>query len=125
MRFLRVDEGKPPASPVGIHASETDRTYVVLSWKAPPYSSRAPMWYYIEKVTSPALVLSVALYVQETIYIRMYVPLHLNTAPCSNEAAAVSSLNKGCGCTYIVPHSSHGLKKIGLHNQRSQSGVNK
>lgn len=45
-----VDEGKPPAAPTAIYASETDRTYVVLSWKAPAYFSRAPMWYYIEKV---------------------------------------------------------------------------
>uniref|UniRef100_A0A671Y565 Myomesin 2 n=1 Tax=Sparus aurata TaxID=8175 RepID=A0A671Y565_SPAAU len=29
--------------------SEIDRTYVVLSWKAPAYSSKAPMWYFIEK----------------------------------------------------------------------------
>lgn len=43
-------EGKPPAAPAGVYASETDRTYVVLSWKAPAYSSKAPMWYYIEKV---------------------------------------------------------------------------
>lgn len=43
-------EGKPPAAPAGLYASETDRTYVVLSWKAPAYSSKAPMWYYIEKV---------------------------------------------------------------------------
>uniref|UniRef100_A0A3B4VEY8 Myomesin 2 n=1 Tax=Seriola dumerili TaxID=41447 RepID=A0A3B4VEY8_SERDU len=43
------DEGKPPGVPSRIHASETDRTYVVLSWKAPAYSSKAPMWYYIEK----------------------------------------------------------------------------
>lgn len=43
-------EGKPPAAPTGVYASETDRTYVVLSWKAPAYSSKAPMWYYIEKV---------------------------------------------------------------------------
>ncbi|KAM7406246.1 hypothetical protein PAMP_000634 [Pampus punctatissimus] len=43
------DEGKPPGSPSGIYASEIDRTYVVLSWKAPAYSSKAPMWYYIEK----------------------------------------------------------------------------
>lgn len=50
-----VAEGKPPAAPTGIHASETDRTYVVLSWKAPAYSSKAPMWYYIEKVLSPML----------------------------------------------------------------------
>lgn len=35
---------------MGLRASETDRTYVVLSWKAPAYSSKAPMWYYIEKV---------------------------------------------------------------------------
>lgn len=42
-------EGKPPGAASGIHASETDRTYVVLSWKAPSYSSKAPMWYYIEK----------------------------------------------------------------------------
>uniref|UniRef100_A0A8P4KMS0 Myomesin-2 n=1 Tax=Dicentrarchus labrax TaxID=13489 RepID=A0A8P4KMS0_DICLA len=28
-------EGKPPGAPSGINASETDRTYVVLSWKAP------------------------------------------------------------------------------------------
>jgi len=43
-------EGTPPGSPSGIYASETDRTYVVLSWKASAYSSKAPMWYYIEKV---------------------------------------------------------------------------
>lgn len=42
-------EGKPPGKPSGIYASETDRTYVVLSWKAPAYFSKAPMWYYIEK----------------------------------------------------------------------------
>uniref|UniRef100_A0A665UZI3 Myomesin-2-like n=1 Tax=Echeneis naucrates TaxID=173247 RepID=A0A665UZI3_ECHNA len=42
-------EGNPPGVPSGIYASETDRTYVVLSWKAPAYSSKAPMWYYIEK----------------------------------------------------------------------------
>ncbi|XP_010794773.1 myomesin-2 [Notothenia coriiceps] len=42
-------EGKPPGAASGMCASETDRTYVVLSWKAPAYSSKAPMWYYIEK----------------------------------------------------------------------------
>uniref|UniRef100_A0AAQ5Y519 Myomesin 2a n=1 Tax=Amphiprion ocellaris TaxID=80972 RepID=A0AAQ5Y519_AMPOC len=42
-------DGKPPGVPSGMYASETDRTYVVLSWKAPAYSSTAPMWYYIEK----------------------------------------------------------------------------
>nr|XP_033495446.1 myomesin-2 isoform X1 [Epinephelus lanceolatus] len=42
-------EGKPPGAPSGISVSEIDRTYVVLSWKGPAYSSKAPMWYYIEK----------------------------------------------------------------------------
>ncbi|TMS13518.1 myomesin-2 isoform X1 [Larimichthys crocea] len=42
-------EGKPPGAPSGIQVSEIDRTYVVLSWKAPKYSGKAPMWYYIEK----------------------------------------------------------------------------
>uniref|UniRef100_A0AAV2LQV1 Myomesin 2 n=1 Tax=Knipowitschia caucasica TaxID=637954 RepID=A0AAV2LQV1_KNICA len=42
-------EGSPPGTPTGIYASETDRTYVVLSWKAPPYFGKAPMWYHIEK----------------------------------------------------------------------------
>ncbi|XP_035484140.1 myomesin-2 isoform X2 [Scophthalmus maximus] len=42
-------EGKPPGVPSGMYASETDRTYVVLSWKAPAYSSKAPMWYFLEK----------------------------------------------------------------------------
>uniref|UniRef100_A0A4W6CN83 Myomesin 2 n=1 Tax=Lates calcarifer TaxID=8187 RepID=A0A4W6CN83_LATCA len=40
---------KPPGAPSGISVSEIDRTYVVLSWKAPAYFSSAPMWYYIEK----------------------------------------------------------------------------
>ncbi|KAM6943350.1 M-protein, striated muscle [Xenentodon cancila] len=42
-------EGTPPGAPSGVHACEIDRTYVVLSWKAPGYSGKAPMWYYIEK----------------------------------------------------------------------------
>ncbi|KAF7661326.1 hypothetical protein LDENG_00264160 [Lucifuga dentata] len=42
-------EGKPPGAPSGVYASEIDRTYVVLSWKAPAYFSKVPMWYYIEK----------------------------------------------------------------------------
>uniref|UniRef100_A0A7N6AJT3 Myomesin 2a n=1 Tax=Anabas testudineus TaxID=64144 RepID=A0A7N6AJT3_ANATE len=46
---LCAAEGKPPGVPAGVHATEIDRTYVVLSWKAPAYSSKAPMWYYIEK----------------------------------------------------------------------------
>ncbi|XP_035256170.1 myomesin-2 [Anguilla anguilla] len=42
-------EGSPPGAPANVHASETDRTYVVLSWEPPAYRGRAPMWYYIEK----------------------------------------------------------------------------
>ncbi|KAJ8383756.1 hypothetical protein AAFF_G00215150 [Aldrovandia affinis] len=42
-------EGNPPGAPANVHASETDRTYVVLSWEPPAYRGRAPMWYYIEK----------------------------------------------------------------------------
>lgn len=53
-----VAEGKPPGAPSGISVSEIDRTYVVLSWKGPAYSSKAPMWYYIEKVTNFSLILS-------------------------------------------------------------------
>uniref|UniRef100_A0A9J8A891 Myomesin 2 n=1 Tax=Cyprinus carpio carpio TaxID=630221 RepID=A0A9J8A891_CYPCA len=45
------DEGKAPGPPSKVCASETDRTYVVLSWVPPVYHSKAPMWYYIEKVT--------------------------------------------------------------------------
>ncbi|KAL2083423.1 hypothetical protein ACEWY4_021196 [Coilia grayii] len=42
-------EGNVPGVPSNIHASEADRTYVVLSWTAPVYQDRAPMWYYLEK----------------------------------------------------------------------------
>ncbi|XP_062375018.1 myomesin-2 [Sardina pilchardus] len=42
-------EGKAPGVPSNVHASEADRTYVVLSWTPPVYHDRAPMWYYIEK----------------------------------------------------------------------------
>lgn len=42
-------EGKAPEAPSNVYASETDRTYVVLSWSAPVYHGKAPMWYYIEK----------------------------------------------------------------------------
>ncbi|XP_023684878.1 myomesin-2 isoform X1 [Paramormyrops kingsleyae] len=42
-------EGKPPGSPSQVHVSETDRTYVVLSWQPPSYRGKSPMWYYIEK----------------------------------------------------------------------------
>uniref|UniRef100_A0A8C1D0M8 Myomesin 2 n=1 Tax=Cyprinus carpio carpio TaxID=630221 RepID=A0A8C1D0M8_CYPCA len=44
------DEGKAPGPPSKVCASETDRTYVVLSWVPPVYHSKAPMWYYIEKL---------------------------------------------------------------------------
>ncbi|XP_051507446.1 myomesin-2-like isoform X1 [Myxocyprinus asiaticus] len=43
-------EGKAPGPPSKVCASETDRTYVVLSWVAPVYHGKAPMWYYIEKL---------------------------------------------------------------------------
>ncbi|XP_017320506.1 myomesin-2 [Ictalurus punctatus] len=42
-------EGTAPGAPSNVYASETDRTYVVLSWTPPVYNGRAPMWYYIEK----------------------------------------------------------------------------
>ncbi|KAI4900076.1 hypothetical protein NFI96_019252 [Prochilodus magdalenae] len=42
-------EGNAPGAPSNVYASETDRTYVVLSWKPPVYHGKAPMWYYIEK----------------------------------------------------------------------------
>ncbi|XP_072533709.1 myomesin-2 [Salminus brasiliensis] len=42
-------EGKAPEAPSKVYASETDRTYVVLSWSPPVYHGKAPMWYYIEK----------------------------------------------------------------------------
>uniref|UniRef100_A0A8B9JN22 Myomesin 2 n=1 Tax=Astyanax mexicanus TaxID=7994 RepID=A0A8B9JN22_ASTMX len=54
-RPSRVSEpiaGKAPEAPSNVYASETDRTYVVLSWSAPAYHGKAPMWYYIEKVGS-------------------------------------------------------------------------
>ncbi|XP_010887247.2 myomesin-2 isoform X1 [Esox lucius] len=43
------DKKEVPGTPSKLHASETDRTYVVLSWKSAPYHGRAPVWYYIEK----------------------------------------------------------------------------
>ncbi|XP_056105406.1 myomesin-2 [Rhinichthys klamathensis goyatoka] len=43
-------EGKAPGPPSKVCTSETDRTYVVLSWVPPVYHSKAPMWYYIEKL---------------------------------------------------------------------------
>lgn len=46
-----VAEGNPPGVPSGVQVCEIDRTYVVLSWKSPPYYSKAPMWYYLEKVS--------------------------------------------------------------------------
>uniref|UniRef100_A0A8C7SV18 Myomesin 2 n=1 Tax=Oncorhynchus mykiss TaxID=8022 RepID=A0A8C7SV18_ONCMY len=45
-----VEDGKKvPGTPSKLYASETDRTYVVLSWKPAPYQGQAPVWYYIEK----------------------------------------------------------------------------
>uniref|UniRef100_A0A8C7LGE8 Myomesin 2 n=1 Tax=Oncorhynchus kisutch TaxID=8019 RepID=A0A8C7LGE8_ONCKI len=44
-----VEGTKLPGTPSKLHASETDRTYVVLSWKPAPYQGQAPVWYYIEK----------------------------------------------------------------------------
>lgn len=87
---LCVAEGKPPAAPTGIHASETDRTYVVLSWKAPAYSSKAPMWYFIEKVLSPMLlcVLHCIYYLDvHIISVRMHALTYLKTALRSSKAA--------------------------------------
>lgn len=60
-------EGKPPGAPSGISVSEIDRTYVVLSWKAPAYSSKAPMWYFIEKVTNNVVLSPVLLCVRHCI----------------------------------------------------------
>uniref|UniRef100_A0A8C7W5L0 Myomesin 2 n=1 Tax=Oncorhynchus mykiss TaxID=8022 RepID=A0A8C7W5L0_ONCMY len=44
------DDVEVPGTPSKLYASETDRTYVVLSWKPAPYQGQAPVWYYIEKV---------------------------------------------------------------------------
>ncbi len=52
---LPAAEGKAPGPPSKVCASETDRTYVVLSWVPPVYHSKAPMWYYIEKVSFSSL----------------------------------------------------------------------
>lgn len=48
-----VAEGVAPGAPSKVYASETDRTYIVLSWTPPEYHDKAPMWYYIEKVGTP------------------------------------------------------------------------
>ncbi|XP_063047448.1 myomesin-2 [Engraulis encrasicolus] len=42
-------DGAAPGVPTNVRVSEADRTYVVLKWTAPAYSSRAPMWYHLEK----------------------------------------------------------------------------
>uniref|UniRef100_A0A673KKD1 Myomesin-2-like n=1 Tax=Sinocyclocheilus rhinocerous TaxID=307959 RepID=A0A673KKD1_9TELE len=49
------DDLEAPGPPSKVCASETDRTYVVLSWVPPVYHSKAPMWYYIEKVSFSSL----------------------------------------------------------------------
>uniref|UniRef100_A0A672TF01 Myomesin-2-like n=1 Tax=Sinocyclocheilus grahami TaxID=75366 RepID=A0A672TF01_SINGR len=51
LHATKLAEGKAPGPPSKVCASETDRTYVVLSWVPPVYHSKAPMWYCIEKVT--------------------------------------------------------------------------
>ncbi|KAG5279038.1 hypothetical protein AALO_G00105430 [Alosa alosa] len=38
-----------PGPPSDVHASEINKTYVVLSWMPPSPSGRAPLWYLIEK----------------------------------------------------------------------------
>ncbi|XP_065106518.1 myomesin-2 isoform X1 [Paramisgurnus dabryanus] len=43
-------EGKAPGPASNVCVIETDRTYVVLTWVAPVYHGKAPMWYYIEKL---------------------------------------------------------------------------
>ncbi|XP_066552890.1 M-protein, striated muscle isoform X2 [Amia ocellicauda] len=40
---------KIPGPPTNVHASETNRTYVVLSWEPPVPRGREPLMYYIEK----------------------------------------------------------------------------
>uniref|UniRef100_A0A673KFQ3 Myomesin-2-like n=1 Tax=Sinocyclocheilus rhinocerous TaxID=307959 RepID=A0A673KFQ3_9TELE len=55
LHATKLAEGKAPGPPSKVCASETDRTYVVLSWVPPVYHSKAPMWYYIEKVSFSSL----------------------------------------------------------------------
>ncbi|XP_078398020.1 myomesin-2 isoform X1 [Cetorhinus maximus] len=40
---------KPPGIPTNVHAAETSRNYVVLSWDPPEPRGREPLKYYIEK----------------------------------------------------------------------------
>ncbi|XP_043917836.1 myomesin-2 [Protopterus annectens] len=42
-------EVKVPGSPTNVYASETSKTYVVLSWEPPVPRGREPLMYYIEK----------------------------------------------------------------------------
>ena len=39
-----------PGPPTNVHASETSRTYVVLSWDPPEPQGKEPLMYFIEKV---------------------------------------------------------------------------
>ena len=39
-----------PGPPTNVHASETSRTYVVLSWDPPEPRGKEPLMYFIEKV---------------------------------------------------------------------------
>ena len=42
-----------PGPPTEVHASEINRTFIVLSWTPPNPCGRAPLWYLIEKVWLP------------------------------------------------------------------------
>ncbi|XP_029451613.1 myomesin-2 isoform X2 [Rhinatrema bivittatum] len=60
---IHTDQGKPialsqddlkgdfkiPGAPTNVHASETSKTYVVLSWDPPVPCGREPLAYYVEK----------------------------------------------------------------------------
>uniref|UniRef100_A0A671PJV7 Myomesin-2-like n=1 Tax=Sinocyclocheilus anshuiensis TaxID=1608454 RepID=A0A671PJV7_9TELE len=39
-----------PGPPTNVHATEINKTYIVLSWTPPSPRGRAPVWYLIEKV---------------------------------------------------------------------------
>lgn len=38
-----------PGPPTNVHATEINKTYIVLSWTPPSPRGRAPVWYLIEK----------------------------------------------------------------------------
>lgn len=39
-----------PGPPTNVHATEINKTYIVLSWTPPSPRGRVPVWYLIEKV---------------------------------------------------------------------------